>query len=173
MVKEHGAAVIALTIDEKGQARTKEWKIEVARRLITDLSTKWNIAHSDIILDCLTFPIATGQEETRGDARETIAAIAQLKSEFPTVNTTLGVSNVSFGLKPAARVILNSVFLAEAVNAGLGSAIIHPSKIVPLNKIPNEQLEVALDLIYDRRRFQGDECIYDPLTRFLDIFEDV
>lgn len=173
LVKEHGAAVIALTIDEKGQARTKEWKIEVARRLITDLSTKWNIAHSDIILDCLTFPIATGQEETRGDARETIAAIAQLKSEFPTVNTTLGVSNVSFGLKPAARVILNSVFLAEAVNAGLGSAIIHPSKIVPLNKIPNEQLEVALDLIYDRRRFQGDECIYDPLTRFLDIFEDV
>lgn len=173
LVKEHGAAVIALTIDEKGQARTKEWKVAVARRLISDLTENWNIEHSDIIVDCLTFPIATGQEETRGDARETIEAIAQLKSEYPQVNTTLGVSNVSFGLKPAARVILNSVFLAEAVNAGLDSAIIHPSKIVPLNKIPKEQLEVALDLVYDRRRFQGDECIYDPLTRFLEIFEDV
>jgi 5-methyltetrahydrofolate--homocysteine methyltransferase len=173
IVKEHGAAVIALTIDEKGQARTKEWKVAVARRLISDLTENWNIEHSDIIVDCLTFPIATGQEETRGDARETIEAIAQLKSEYPQVNTTLGVSNVSFGLKPAARVILNSVFLAEAVNAGLDSAIIHPSKIVPLNKIPKEQLEVALDLVYDRRRFQGDECIYDPLTRFLEIFEDV
>ncbi len=173
LVKEHGAAVIALTIDEKGQARTKEWKVSVARRLISDLTENWNIEHSDIIVDCLTFPIATGQEETRGDARETIEAIAQLKSEYPQVNTTLGVSNVSFGLKPAARVILNSVFLAEAVNAGLDSAIIHPSKIVPLNKIPKEQLEVALDLVYDRRRFQGDECIYDPLTRFLEIFEDV
>jgi len=173
LVKEHGAAVIALTIDEKGQARSKEWKVEVARRLIKDLHGNWGIAHADIIVDCLTFPIATGQEETRGDARETIEAIAQLKSEFPEVNTTLGVSNVSFGLKPAARVILNSVFLAEAVKAGLDSAIIHPSKIVPLNKIPEDQLNVALDLIYDRRRYKDDECIYDPLTRFLEIFEDV
>ncbi len=173
LVKEHGSAVIALTIDEKGQARTKDWKVEVARRLIEDLHGNWGIAHEDIIVDCLTFPIATGQEETRGDARETIEAIAQLKLEFPEVNTTLGVSNVSFGLKPAARVILNSVFLAEAVKAGLDSAIIHPSKIVPLNKIPEEQLNVALDLVYDRRQYKNDECIYDPLTRFLEIFEDV
>ncbi len=173
LVKEHGSAVIALTIDEKGQARTKDWKVEVARRLIEDLHGNWGIANEDIIVDCLTFPIATGQEETRGDARETIEAIAQLKFEFPEVNTTLGVSNVSFGLKPAARVILNSVFLAEAVKAGLDSAIIHPSKIVPLNKIPEEQLNVALDLVYDRRQYKNDECIYDPLTRFLEIFEDV
>ena len=173
LVKEHGAAVIALTIDEEGQARTREWKVRVAQRLISDLVGNWGIKVGDIIIDTLTFPIATGQEETRRDAIETIEAIRALKLEFPEVQTTLGVSNVSFGLNPAARIVLNSVFLAECVKAGLDSAIVHPSKISPMNRIPEEQLKVALDLVYDRRTFEGDVCTYDPLTRFLELFEGV
>jgi len=173
IAKEHGAALIALTIDEEGQARTAEWKLRVARRLIKDLNEKWGIKTSDIIIDCLTFPIATGQEETRKDGLETINAIAQLKKEFPQVQTTLGISNVSFGLNPAARIVLNSVFLAEAVKAGLDSAIVHPSKISPISRIPEEQREVALDLIYDRRKFEGDDCVYDPLSRLLELFAGV
>jgi 5-methyltetrahydrofolate--homocysteine methyltransferase len=173
IAKEHGAALIALTIDEEGQARTAEWKLRVARRLIQDLNEKWGIKTSDIIIDCLTFPIATGQEETRKDGLETINAIAQLKKEFPQVQTTLGISNVSFGLNPAARIVLNSVFLAEAVKAGLDSAIVHPSKISPIARIPEEQREVALDLIYDRRKFEGDDCVYDPLSRLLELFAGV
>jgi len=173
LAREHGAALVALTIDEEGQARDKEWKLRVARRLIHDLTKNWEIRISDIVIDCLTFPIATGQEETRRDAIETIEAIRELKSEFPDVQTTLGVSNVSFGLNPAARIVLNSVFLAEAVNAGLDSAIVHPSKISPMIRIPQEQREVALDLIYDRRRFDGEVCTYDPLARFLDLFDGV
>jgi 5-methyltetrahydrofolate--homocysteine methyltransferase len=168
LVREHGAAVVALTIDERGQARTAPWKLEVAERLIGDLTVNWGMSEQDIIVDCLTFPIATGQEETRRDALETIGAIAELKRRHPDVQTTLGVSNVSFGLKPAARAVLNSVFLAECVRAGLDSAIVHPSKIMPLARIPEEQREVALDLVYDRRR-PG----YDPLARMLDLFEDV
>jgi 5-methyltetrahydrofolate--homocysteine methyltransferase len=173
LVKEHGAAVIALTIDEEGQARSSEWKLRVAKRLISDLVGNWGMSVGDIIIDTLTFPIATGQEETRRDAVETIEAIRQLKLEFPEVQTTLGVSNVSFGLNPAARIVLNSVFLAECVKVGLDSAIVHPSKISPMNRIPEEQLKVALDLIYDRRTFDGDVCTYDPLTRFLELFEGV
>jgi len=173
LVKEHGAAVVALTIDEEGQARDCEWKVRVARRLINDLTTNWNMATGDILIDCLTFPIATGQEETRRDGIETINAIAALKKEFPEVQTTLGVSNVSFGLNPAARVVLNSVFLHECVAAGLDSAIVHPSKITPLTRIDARQREVALDLIYDRRIFEGENCTYDPLTEFLQLFEGV
>jgi 5-methyltetrahydrofolate--homocysteine methyltransferase len=173
LAKEHGAAVIALTIDETGQARTKDWKLKVARRLISDLTEKWSIDESDIIIDCLTFPIATGQEETRRDGLETIEAIRELKRSNPKVQTTLGVSNVSFGLNPAARVVLNSVFLAEAVAAGLDSAIVHPSKIMPIARIPEEQRKVALDLIYDRREFDGDSCTYDPLARILELFAGV
>ena len=168
LVREHGAAVVALTIDERGQARTAAWKVEVAERLIRDLTVNYGMNEQDIIVDCLTFPIATGQEETRRDAIETIEAIAELKRRHPDVQTTLGVSNVSFGLKPAARQVLNSVFLAECVNAGLDSAIVSPSKIVPLARIPDEQREVALDLVYDRRRDD-----YDPLSRMLDLFEGV
>ncbi|MEY3345820.1 MAG: hypothetical protein RLZZ581_614 [Actinomycetota bacterium] len=173
LAKEHGAALVALTIDEEGQARTAEWKIRVGRRLIEDLHENWQVPLSDVIIDCLTFPIATGQEETRRDAIETLEAIKQLKQEYPEIQTTLGVSNVSFGLNPAARIVLNSVFLSEAVKNGLDSAIVHPSKITPMAKIPQEQLEVALDLIYDRRRFDGQDCIYDPLSRFLEIFAGV
>jgi 5-methyltetrahydrofolate--homocysteine methyltransferase len=173
LVKEHGAAVIALTIDEEGQARTRDWKIRVAQRLIKDLVENWGMSQGDIIIDTLTFPIATGQEETRRDAIETIEAIRALKREFPEIQTTLGVSNVSFGLNPTARIVLNSVFLAECVKAGLDSAIVHPSKISPMNRIDEEQRKVALELIYDARKFEGEICTYDPLTRFLELFEGV
>jgi 5-methyltetrahydrofolate--homocysteine methyltransferase len=168
LVREHGAAVIALTIDERGQARTREWKVAVAERLIADLTGNWGMQVEDIIVDCLTFPIATGQEETRRDAIETIEAIAELKRRYPAVQTTLGVSNVSFGLKPAARAVLNSVFLAECVRAGLDSAIVHAARIMPIARMPDEQRQVALDLVYDRRR-EG----YDPLARLLELFEGV
>lgn len=173
LVQEHGASVVALTIDEEGQARDAQWKLRVARRLINDLHDNWGMNVGDILIDCLTFPIATGQEETRKDGIETINAIRQLKVEFPQVQTTLGVSNVSFGLNPAARVVLNSVFLHECVQAGLDSAIVHPSKITPMVRIEERQKEVALDLIYDRRRFDGDECTYDPLQEFLQLFDGV
>jgi len=168
LVREHGAAVIALCIDEQGQARTAEWKVAVAERLIADLTGNWGMRVEDIIIDCLTFPIATGQEETRRDAIETIEAIAELKRRHPAVQTTLGVSNVSFGLKPAARAMLNSVFLAECVRAGLDSAIVHAARILPIARIPDEQRQAALDLVYDRRR-EG----YDPLARLLELFEGV
>jgi 5-methyltetrahydrofolate--homocysteine methyltransferase len=168
MIREHGAAVIALTIDEEGQARTAEWKVRVASRLIDDLTGTWGMRVEDILIDCLTFPIATGQEETRRDALETIEAIREVKRRFPAVQTTLGLSNVSFGLNPAARQVLNSVFLHECVEAGLDSAIVHPSRILPLSRIPEEQAQVALDMVYDRRR-EG----YDPLQRYLELFEGV
>jgi len=173
LVKEHGASVVALTIDEEGQARDAQWKLRVARRLINDLHDNWGMNVGDILIDCLTFPIATGQEETRKDGIETINAIRQLKVEFPEVQTTLGVSNVSFGLNAAARVVLNSVFLHECVQAGLDSAIVHPSKITPMARIEERQRQVALDLIYDRRTFDGDECTYDPLQEFLQLFDGV
>ena len=173
LVQEHGASVVALTIDEEGQARTAEWKLRVARRLINDLTENWGLHVGDILIDTLTFPIATGQEETRRDGLETISAIKALKEEFPEVQTTLGVSNVSFGLNPAARVVLNSVFLHECVEAGLDSAIVHPSKITPMARIDARQKEVALDLIYDRRTFDGENCTYDPLSEFLQLFEGV
>jgi 5-methyltetrahydrofolate--homocysteine methyltransferase len=168
LVREHGAAVIALTIDERGQARTAAWKVEVAERLIDDLTRNWGMRVEDIIVDCLTFPISTGQEETRRDAIETIEAIAELKRRHPAVQTTLGLSNVSFGLKPAARAVLNSVFLAECTRAGLDSAIVHAARILPIARIPEEQRQTALDLVYDRRR-EG----YDPLARLLELFEGV
>jgi 5-methyltetrahydrofolate--homocysteine methyltransferase len=173
LVKEHGSAVVALTIDEEGQARTAEWKVRVAKRLIEDLTGNWGVNLGDIMIDTLTFPIATGQEETRRDGLETINAIRELKILYPEVQTTLGVSNVSFGLNPAARVVLNSVFLHECAQVGLTSAIVHPSKIMPIARIEPRQLEVALDLIYDRRVFDGENCTYDPLSEYLQLFEGV
>ncbi len=165
LVVQHGAAVVALTIDEEGQARSAEWKVRVADRLVGELTGRWGMSVGDILIDPLTFPIATGQEETRRDGVETIEAIAQIKSRHPGVQTLLGVSNVSFGLAPAARVVLNSVFLHECVKAGLDAAIVNPARILPLARIPEEQVQVALDLVHDRRR-PG----YDPLTVFLDMF---
>ncbi len=174
LVRKYGAAVVALTIDEEGQARTCEWKVRVAERLITDLTTNWGMRTSDIIIDALTFPIATGQEETRRDGIETMDAIREIKRRWPDVQTTLGLSNISFGLNPAGRVVLNSVFLNECVDAGLDSAIVHAAKIVPMARIPDEQREAALDMVYDRRRpATDDEPAYDPLQRFLQLFEGV
>ena len=168
IIREHGTAVVALTIDEDGQARTADWKARVASRLIDDLTGNWGMSISDILVDCLTFPISTGQEETRRDAIETIAAIREITRRHPGVNFTLGISNVSFGLNAAARQVLNSVFLHECQQAGLTSAIVHASKILPMSKIPDEQRVVALDLVYDRRR-DG----YDPLQKLIEMFEGV
>ncbi|MFD9864291.1 methionine synthase [Streptomyces alboflavus] len=174
LAQEHGAALIALTIDEEGQARTVEHKVAIAERLIEDLTTNWGIHESDILIDTLTFTICTGQEESRGDGIATIEAIRELKRRHPDVQTTLGLSNISFGLNPAARVVLNSVFLDECVKAGLDSAIVHASKILPIARLEEEQVKVALDLIYDRRRpQQGDEPAYDPLQRLMELFEGV
>ncbi len=174
LVKEHGAAVIALTIDEQGQARNQADKVRIASRLIDDLVSKWDMRVEDIIVDALTFPIATGQEETRRDGLETIAAIKEITTKYPGIHTTLGVSNVSFGLNPAARSVLNSVFLHEATLAGLDSAIIDAAKIVPLADIPEDRLKVALDLIYDRREYDADGNLsYDPLSAMLDLFDGV
>ncbi|WP_419993584.1 methionine synthase [Streptomyces boninensis] len=166
LAQEHGAALIALTIDEEGQARTVEHKVAIAQRLIADLTGNWGINESDILIDCLTFTICTGQEESRKDGIATIEAIRQLKKRHPDVQTTLGLSNISFGLNPAARIVLNSVFLDECVKAGLDSAIVHASKILPIARFDEEQVTAALDLIYDRRS-EG----YDPLQKLMELFE--
>ncbi|MGW0122632.1 methionine synthase [Streptomyces sp. NPDC003327] len=166
LAQEHGAALIALTIDEEGQARTAEKKVEIAERLIDDLTGNWGIHESDILIDTLTFTICTGQEESRKDGIATIEAIRELKRRHPEVQTTLGLSNISFGLNPAARILLNSVFLDECVKAGLDSAIVHASKILPIARFDEEQVTTALDLVYDRRR-EG----YDPLQRLMELFE--
>ena len=174
MVKEHGAAVVALTIDEEGQARTADTKFAIAKRLIEDLTTNWGMALADITVDCLTFPIATGQDETRRDGIETIEAIRRLNESFPGVQSTLGLSNISFGLSPAARHVLNSVFLHECVKVGLTSAIVHAARIMPMNQIPEEQLKAALDLIYDRREYDEEGIVsFDPLQRYLEVFSGV
>lgn len=168
LAAEHGAALIALTIDEEGQARTAEHKVAIAERLIADLTGNWGIQESDILIDTLTFTICTGQEESRKDGVATIEAIRELKKRHPAVQTTLGLSNISFGLNPAARVVLNSVFLDECVKAGLDSAIVHASKILPIARLEEEQVKVALDLVYDRRA-EG----YDPLQKLMELFEGV
>ncbi|MFC8837378.1 methionine synthase [Streptomyces griseoincarnatus] len=166
LAREHGAALIALTIDEEGQARTAEKKVEIAERLIGDLTGNWGIREEDILVDCLTFTICTGQEESRGDGIATIEGIRELKRRHPDVQTTLGLSNISFGLNPAARILLNSVFLDECVKAGLDSAIVHASKILPIARFSEEEVTTALDLIYDRRS-EG----YDPLQKLMQLFE--
>ncbi|MFJ6726755.1 methionine synthase [Streptomyces sp. NPDC091281] len=172
LAREHGAALIALTIDEEGQARTPEKKVEIAERLIDDLTGNWGIREEDILIDTLTFTICTGQEESRGDGIATIDAIRELKRRHPDVQTTLGLSNISFGLNPAARILLNSVFLDECVKAGLDSAIVHASKILPIARFSEEEVQTALDLIHDRRRpQQGDEPAYDPLQKLMALFE--
>ncbi|WP_405837027.1 methionine synthase [Streptomyces platensis] len=166
LAAEHGAALIALTIDEEGQARTAEHKVAIAERLIDDLTGNWGIHECDILIDCLTFTICTGQEESRKDGIATIEAIRELKKRHPEVQTTLGLSNISFGLNPAARIVLNSVFLDECVKAGLDSAIVHASKILPIARLEGEEVKTALDLIYDRRS-EG----YDPLQKLMELFE--
>ena len=168
LAREYGAAVVCLLIDERGQARDVEWKMEIAHRIHRLAADRYGLSASDLIFDALTFPLSTGDDDLRRDAVHTIDAIRRIKTEIPGAFTTLGVSNVSFGLKPSARHALNSVFLHECVQAGLDSAIVHAGKIVPLARMPEEHKAVCLDLIYDRRR-DG----YDPLTELLSIFEDV
>jgi len=174
LVAEHGAGVVVMCIDEQGQARTAQRKVAIASRTIDALVADWGMRVEDIFVDTLTFTIGAGLEESRRDGAETIEAIRQLKVRYPSVQTTLGLSNISFGLNPAARIVLNSVFLNECVKAGLDSAIVHASKILPMARIPEEQRNTALDLIYDRRRpSAGDAPAYDPLARFLELFEGV
>jgi 5-methyltetrahydrofolate--homocysteine methyltransferase len=174
LAREYGAAVICLLIDEEGQARDVEWKLRIAHRIHDLAVDRYGLEPGDLIFDALTFPLSTGDDDLRGDAMATIEAIRRIKAELPGVFTTLGVSNVSFGLKPAARHVLNSVFIHECVQAGLDSAIVHAGKILPLSRVPDDQRRVCLDLIYDRRRpAQGDEPAYDPLQTLLEVFADV
>src|SRR3989440_8549963 len=168
LAREYGAAVVCLTIDEEGQARTTDWKLRVAKRIYELATERYGIEPTDLIFDCLTFPLSAGQEDLRRDGIETIDAIKRIKTELPGASTILGVSNVSFGLKPAARHVLNSVFLHECVEAGLDAAIVHAARIMPMHKIDDRIQDVALDLVYDRRR-DG----YDPLTEFMALFEGV
>ena len=168
LAREYGCAVVCLLIDEKGQARDVEWKLEIAHRLHRIAVDRYGLSATDLIFDALTFPLSTGDDDLRLDAKHTIDAIRRIKAEIPGCFTTLGVSNVSFGLKPAARHALNSVFLHECVQAGLDSAIVHAGKIVPLARMPEEHKQICLDLIYDRRSND-----YDPLKKLLEVFEDV
>jgi 5-methyltetrahydrofolate--homocysteine methyltransferase len=173
LAKKYGASVVIGTIDEQGMARGAEGKFNIAKRAYEQATEKYGIPGDDIFFDALALPISTGIEEDRRNALETIEGIRRIKTELPGVFTILGVSNISFGLNPASRVVLNSVFLHEAVTAGLDSAIVNASKIEPLNRIEERQLKVALDLIYDRREFDGDVCTYDPLGEFTKLFEGV
>ena len=152
LCKKYGAAIVALTIDEDGMAKPADKKMSIARRLI-DRTRAAGIADQDVFIDCLTFTLGSGDEEFRESAIETIKAIAMLKEEFPLVNSILGVSNVSFGLKPALRQVLNSTFLHYAQEAGLTSAIVHFSKILPDTKIEEDVWKIASDLVYNRREF--------------------
>jgi len=173
LAKRYGASVVVGTIDEDGMARTAEGKVKIATRAYDQATKEAGLPASDIFFDPLALPISTGIEEDRRNALQTIGAIKQIKAELPGAFTILGVSNISFGLNPASRVVLNSVFLHDAVEAGLDSAIINASKIEPLNRIGEQELKVARELIYDQRRFEGDVCVYDPLTEFTKLFEGV
>ena len=174
LARDYGAAVVCLLIDEEGQARDVEWKLRVAHRLHDLAVSRYGLQSGDLMFDALTFPLSTGDDDLRRDGLATLEAIARIKAELPGVFTTLGVSNVSFGLRPAARHALNSVFLHECAAVGLDSAIVHASKIRPLNRLPDDQREVCLDLVHDRRRFDATgNCTYDPLARLLEIFADV
>jgi 5-methyltetrahydrofolate--homocysteine methyltransferase len=169
LAKKYGAAVVAGTIDEdklNAMARTAQRKIDIAKR-IRGLANKHGLRDQDIMFDPLVLPISTGIEEDRANALATIEGTRLISKELPNCHTVVGLSNVSFGLKPAARVVLNSAFLHELREAGLTSAIVHGSKILPQNRIPAEQWSAALDLIYDRRK-EG----FDPLTHFIGLFPD-
>ena len=173
LAKKYGASVVIGTIDEEGMARSAEGKFKIAKRAYEQATQEAGLAASDIFFDPLALPISTGIEEDRRNALETIEGIMRIKRELPGAFTLLGVSNVSFGLSPASRVVLNSVFLHDAVEAGLDAAIVNASKIEPLNRIGEKEIQVARELIYDQRRFENDVCVYDPLTEFTRLFEGV
>src|SRR5688500_13843914 len=165
LVKKHGAAVIALTIDEVGMAKTRERKLEVAKAIYTIVVDEYGLAPEDIIYDCLTFTLATGDAEWIDSAHETIEGIRLIKRELPGVSTILGVSNVSFGLIPEARAVLNSVFLHHCVAAGLDAAIVNPAHITPYAEISLEEREMADDLVFNKRP--------DALQRFIEYFANL
>jgi len=173
LAQRYGASVVIGTIDEEGMARTAEGKVKIAKRAYEQATNELSLPAGDIFFDPLALPISTGIEEDRRNALETIESIRRIKRELPGCFTILGVSNVSFGLNPASRVVLNSVFLHDAVEAGLDAAIVNASKIEPLNRISEQELKVARELIYDLRKFEGDVCTYDPLTQFTTLFEGV
>ncbi len=173
LARRYGASVVIGTIDEEGMARTADGKFKIAKRAYEKATGELDLPAADIFFDPLALPISTGIEEDRRNALETIEGIKRIKAELPGCYTILGVSNISFGLNPSSRVVLNSVFLHDAVEAGLDAAIVNASKIEPLNRIGEQELKVARDLIYDRREFDGDVCTYDPLTHFTTLFENV
>ena len=166
LARDYGAAVICTCIDTEGQARTADWKVRAARAIHDLAVERYGLEPCDLLFDPLALPLSTGMEESRRDGIETIEAIRRIKVELPGVHTVLGLSNVSFGLSPAARQLLNSVFLHECVQAGLDAAIVHAGKIQPLHKISDSDRDICLDLIYDRRR-EG----YDPLSALIEAFE--
>jgi 5-methyltetrahydrofolate--homocysteine methyltransferase len=173
LAKQYGGSVVIGTIDEEGMARTADGKLKIAKRAYEQATGELGLPASDIFFDALVLPISTGIEEDRRNALETIEGVRRIKRELPGCFTILGVSNISFGLNPASRVVLNSVFLHDAVEAGLDAAIVNASKIEPLNRIGEKELQVARELIYDQRKFEGDVCTYDPLTEFTKLFEGV
>jgi 5-methyltetrahydrofolate--homocysteine methyltransferase len=173
LARKFGAGIVIGTIDEDGMARTAEGKIKIATRAYEQATKELGLPAHDIFFDSLALPISTGIEEDRRNAAETIEGIRQIKRELPGCFTILGVSNISFGLNPASRIVLNSVFLHEAVEAGLDAAIVNASKIVPLNRIGERETKVARELIYDQRKFDGEICTYDPLGEFTKLFEGV
>jgi 5-methyltetrahydrofolate--homocysteine methyltransferase len=165
LARKFGAAVIALTIDEVGMAKTAEDKLRIARRLVEFACDKHGLPQSDLMIDPLTFTVATGNEDDRKLGLWTLEGIRMIRDAFPDIQIILGLSNISFGLNPAARHVLTSVFLDHAVKAGMTGAIVHVSKIKPLHQIPPEEVKVAEDLIFDRRS-EG----YDPLQKMLELF---
>ena len=167
-----GAGVVALVIDEEGQARTCDRKLEIARRLYRIATEDYGLAPEDLFFDALTLPVSTGQEDLRRDGLETLDAVEAISREFPRAQTILGISNISFGLNPAARQVLNSVFLHDAVARGLKAAIVHAAQILPINRIPEEQLVAARRLILNEW-VDGPEGPIDPLPAFMALFENV
>jgi len=172
LARRYGAGVVIGTIDEDGMARTAEKKLAIAKRAYRD-AVEFGIPAREIFYDPLALPISTGIEEDRRNGAETIEAIRRIRKELPGVHVVLGVSNVSFGLSPAARITLNSVFLHDCCEAGMDAAIVSPAKILPLIKIDHDHQKVCRDLINDARQFDGDACVYDPLTELTTLFEGV
>ncbi|HEY9745861.1 MAG TPA: methionine synthase, partial [Oculatellaceae cyanobacterium] len=171
LCKEFGAAVVALTIDEEGMAKTAERKLAIARRIYDLAVNQQGLPPQDLVFDTLTFTLGSGDEDFRKAGLETLEAIRLIRQEFPEVGFVLGISNISFGLKPAARHILNSVFMHEAVEAGLTMAIINSAHILPLHRISDRERELCLQLIRDERKFENGECVYDPLMELLAYYE--
>ena len=169
---DYGAGIVIGTIDEDGMARTSQKKYDIAKRALIKTRSS-GLADYEIFFDPLALPISTGIEEDRLNAKATIEAISKIRKSFPDIHIILGISNISFGLSPLSRINLNSIFLDECIKAGLDSAIIAPNKILPLSKISAETKKLCLDLIYDRRNFENEICIYDPLVELTKAFQDI